>query len=241
MENTSNPTNPFRRLFQIDVSKHIEKKGMFSYLSWPFAVAQLRLADPDASWEVRRFDGLPYLSSELGFFVEVAVTVQGVTLSQIHPVLDNKNRPILTPTPFDINTSIQRCLVKAIALHGLGLSIYAGEDLPDLEDAGPTGNSGKTAEGNPEAPAPVAKPRRTGAPAKVTNLPTKEDRDTPQPGAENLLTAAQKKFIERLIAETGTQIAQLLAYFGFDSLETIPRSEVSRVIAALETKKRRAA
>ena len=63
MENTSNPSNPFRRLFQIDVSKHVEKKGMFSYLSWPFAVAQLRLADPDASWEVRRFDGLPYLLS----------------------------------------------------------------------------------------------------------------------------------------------------------------------------------
>ena len=238
MENTSNPSNPFRRLFQIDVSKHVEKKGLFSYLSWPFAVAQLRLADPDASWEVRRFDGLPYLSSDLGFFVEVAVTVQRVTLSQIHPVLDNKNRPILAPTPFDINTSIQRCLVKAIALHGLGLSIYAGEDLPDLEDAGTTGNAG---EDRTEAPVPVVKPKRTAAPAKVTNLPRKEDRETPQPGSENFLTAAQKKFIERLIAETGTQVAQLLAYFGFDSLETIPRSEVTRVIAALETKKRRAA
>ena len=238
MENTSNPSNPFRRLFQIDVSKHVEKKGLFSYLSWPFAVAQLRLADPDASWEVRRFDGLPYLSSDLGFFVEVAVTVQGVTLSQIHPVLDNKNRPILAPTPFDINTSIQRCLVKAIALHGLGLSIYAGEDLPDLEDAG---NASKTGEGSPEVPVPVVKPRRTATAAKVTNLPTKEDRETPQPGSEHFLTAAQKKFIERLIAETGAQVAQLLAYFGFDSLETIPRSEVTRVIAALETKKRRAA
>ena len=244
MENTSNPSNPFRRLFQIDVSKHIEKKGLFSYLSWPFAVAQLRLADPGASWEVCRFDGLPYLSSELGFFVEVAVTVEGVTLSQIHPVLDNKNRPILAPTPFDINTSIQRCLVKAIALHGLGLSIYAGEDLPDLEDAGNGGSSGRTPDGspgNPDVPAPVTKPRRTSAAAKVTNLPTKDDREAPQPGAENLLSVAQKKFIERLIAETGTQVAQLLAYFGFDSLETIPRSEVTRVIAALETKKRRAA
>jgi hypothetical protein len=239
MENTSNPSNPFRRLFQIDVSKHVEKKGMFSYLSWPFAVAQLRLADPDASWEVRRFDGLPYLSSDLGFFVEVAVTVQRVTLSQIHPVLDNKNRPILAPTPFDINTSIQRCLVKAIALHGLGLSIYAGEDLPDLEDAGTTGNAG----GGPQRGTRACGQAQAhcAAPAKVTNLPRKEDRETPQPGSENFLTAAQKKFIERLIAETGTQVAQLLAYFGFDSLETIPRSEVTRVIAALETKKRRAA
>lgn len=125
--------NHFARLNQINVSEHIERKGDFAYLSWPYAVAQLRLADPTAYWEVRRFDGLPYLKTETGAFVEVAVTVQGITLSQIHPVLDAKNRPIAEPTAFDINTSIQRCLVKAIALHGLGLYIYAGEDLPDGE------------------------------------------------------------------------------------------------------------
>ncbi|MEJ7671103.1 MAG: DUF1071 domain-containing protein [Casimicrobiaceae bacterium] len=123
--------NYFARLNQINVSAHLEKKGEFSYLSWPYAVAQLRLADPTAFWEVRRFDGLPYLKTATGTFVEVAVTVQGVTLAQIHPVLDGKNRPLAEPTAFDINTSIQRCLVKAIALHGLGLYVYAGEDLPD--------------------------------------------------------------------------------------------------------------
>jgi hypothetical protein len=126
--------NYFARLNQINVSEHIERKGDFAYLSWPYAVAQLRLADPQASWEVRRFDGLPYLRSEAGYFVEVAVSVQGITLSQIHPVLDAKNRPLAEPTAFDINTSIQRCLVKAIALHGLGLHVYAGEDLPNGEE-----------------------------------------------------------------------------------------------------------
>ena len=75
------------------------------------------------------------MKTDTGYFVEVAVTVQGLTLSQIHPVLDGKNRPIFEPTAFDINTSIQRCLVKAIALHGLGLYIYAGEDLPEGESA----------------------------------------------------------------------------------------------------------
>lgn len=130
-------SNAFRRLFEIDVAKYVEKKGQFDYLSWPYAVAQLRLADPQAQWEVKRFNGLPYLVTDLGVFVEVAVTVQGVTLSQIHPVLDAKNRPILAPSSFDINTSIQRCLVKAIALHGLGLSIYAGEDLPLAESEMP--------------------------------------------------------------------------------------------------------
>jgi hypothetical protein len=127
--------NYFERLNRINVSEHIEKKGDFSYLSWPFAVAQLRLADPAAFWEVRRFEGLPYLKTETGYFVEVAVTVQGVTLSQIHPVLDGKNRPIFEPSAFDINSSIQRCLVKAIALHGLGLYVYAGEDVPDGQAA----------------------------------------------------------------------------------------------------------
>ena len=122
--------NTFKRLYEINVNDHIERKGSFAYLSWPYAVAQLRLADPSASWEVKRFEGLPYLQTPSGCFVEVAVTVQSVTLSQIHPVLDARNKVIELPSAFDINTSIQRCLVKAIALHGLGLCVYAGEDLP---------------------------------------------------------------------------------------------------------------
>jgi len=126
-------TDYFAQLAAINVNEHVEKKAGFSYLSWPFAVSQLRHADPTATWEVRRFGGLPYLACDAGVFVEVAVTVQGVTLSQLHPVLDHRNRPIPAPTAFEINTSIQRALVKAIALHGLGLYIYAGEDLPNGE------------------------------------------------------------------------------------------------------------
>jgi hypothetical protein len=216
-------TNTFRSLFQIDVTKYVEMKGQFSYLSWPFAVAQLRLADPTAYWEVRRFDGLPYLSTELGFFVEVAVTVQGVTLSQIHPVLDHKNRPMLAPTPFDINTSLQRALVKAIALHGLGLSIYAGEDLPDLQD---------TSEGGePPTPPAVTAPVKRPAPSKVTTMPR---------ATSEWLTDAQLRFVKRLLTETGTDRDELLAYFGFETLDTIPKAEVNRVIKALESKRRAA-
>lgn len=122
--------NSFEQLYKVDVSGHVEKKNGFSYVSWPFAVAELRKRHPDARWEVVRFDGKPYMQTECGYFVEVAVTVDGVTLSQIHPVLDHRNKPIQQPSAFDINTSIQRCLVKAIALHGLGLYVYAGEDLP---------------------------------------------------------------------------------------------------------------
>lgn len=123
--------NYFTQLAQIDVSKHVEKKGQFSYLSWPFAVQELGKVDPAATWKVERFNGLPYLSTDCGVFVEVSVTCKGVTKSQLHPVLDQRNQPIKAPNAFQINTSIQRALVKAIALHGLGLYIYAGEDLPD--------------------------------------------------------------------------------------------------------------
>jgi hypothetical protein len=80
---------------------------------------------------------MPFMETKYGIFVEVAVTVQGITLSQIHPVLDNNNKPIAQPNSFQINTSIQRALVKAIALHGLGLYIYAGEDLPEGAEEAP--------------------------------------------------------------------------------------------------------
>lgn len=127
-------SNYFTELAKINVSDHVEKKGKFSYLSWTFAVNELRKRHPDALWEVERFDGKPFMQTELGYFVEVSVTVNGIKLSQIHPVLDNRNKPLEKPSPFDINTSIQRCLVKAIALHGLGLYIYSGEDLPTERD-----------------------------------------------------------------------------------------------------------
>jgi hypothetical protein len=123
----------FQTLNAMDVNKHVEKKGQFTYLSWAWAVAELRKASPTATWEVVKTDGLPFCKTECGYFVEVAVTVEGITLSQIHPVLDNQNKTIQMPNAFQINTSIQRCLVKAIALHGLGLYIYAGEDLPTTE------------------------------------------------------------------------------------------------------------
>lgn len=127
--------NYYEDLSKINVNEHVEKKGKFTYLSWAWAVDVLRKKHPTATWEVIRFNGMPFMETPLGYFVEVAVTVEGITLSQIHPVLDNNNKPIGQPSSFQINTSIQRALVKAIALHGLGLYIYAGEDLPDDPEA----------------------------------------------------------------------------------------------------------
>lgn len=205
--------NYFARLNAINVNEHVERKGGFSYLSWPYAVAQLRLADATATWEVRRFDGLPYLACAAGVFVEVAVTVQGVTLSQVHPVLDGRNRPIAAPTAFDINSSIQRCLVKAIALHGLGLYIYAGEDLPQAVGNEPAANE-DTDQAEPARP-PVARP------------------------AEARITRAQQAHIHKLALEVGISLERVLTYFGVRGLQDIAATDFLRVVRSLE--KRRAA
>ena len=122
----------FDELNKIDVSKYVEKKGNFNYLSWAYAVRELKKVCPDATWGViKAEDGSPFMQTACGYFVEVLVEVEGCRLSQVHPVLDNRNKPIESPNSFHINTSIQRALAKAIALHGLGLYIFAGEDLPE--------------------------------------------------------------------------------------------------------------
>ena len=124
--------NTFMKLYKTDVSKYIEKKGQFNYLSWANAVAELKKECPTARWGVTKAeDGAPFFRTECGYFVDVWVEVDGVSLSQIHPVLDNRNQSIEKPNAFQINTSLQRALAKAIALHGLGLYIFAGEDLPE--------------------------------------------------------------------------------------------------------------
>lgn len=203
----------FSRLSAVNVSGQLEKKGPYSYLSWPLAVAELRKAEPTASWEVKRFNGLPYLATETGYYVEVAVTVSGITLSQLHPVLDSKNRPMMAPSAFDINTSIQRCLVKAIGLHGLGLSVFAGEDLPLTDQA------------EPESAQP--RPPRPTAPKRPSQLK--------QVGSG--LSADQQARIKKLMEETATDLARLLEYFNVTSLADIRASQYDRVIRSLQHRK----
>ena len=127
---TKKTTNYFTDLDHVDITKHIEKKGKFSYLSWAYAVRELKKKHPSATWRVHSWNGVPFIHTECGFFVKVTVTVNDLDATQVHPVLDHQNKPLTSPNAFQINTSIQRCLAKAIALHGLGIHLYAGEDLP---------------------------------------------------------------------------------------------------------------
>ena len=121
----------FQKLKDVDISKLAEQKGKYDYLSWAHAVREMLKVCPEATWEVHEYEGMPYMQTTTGYYVKVSVTIDDITRAQIHPVLDNKNETIDTPNAFQINTSIQRCLAKAIALHGLGLVLFAGEDLPD--------------------------------------------------------------------------------------------------------------
>lgn len=133
--------NYFCELASIDVSNYIEKKDRFSYLSWPFAIDQLKRMHPDAQIIIKRFPDpdlggvlVPYMKTSLGVFVEVEVTINGISYSEPYPVTDYRNKPIAKPSTMDINNSLKRAMVKSIAFHGLGLYIYAGEDLPIYSD-----------------------------------------------------------------------------------------------------------
>lgn len=118
--------NNFVKLAQINVSDHIEKKNGLSYLSWPFAVAELMKADPAANWLFH--DPIRFGETMM---VSCTVTAFGKPVTMHLPVMDHRNQAIKNPDAFAVNKNMMRCLVKAIACHGLGLYIYAGEDLPE--------------------------------------------------------------------------------------------------------------
>lgn len=115
----------FEKLAAINVNEHIEKKNGLSYLSWAWAVDQLLRADPGAFWSYP--DPVRWGDTVMVF---CTVTAFGKQMTAQLPVMDYKNKAISNPDSFAVNTAMQRCLAKAIALHGLGLYIYAGEDVP---------------------------------------------------------------------------------------------------------------
>lgn len=126
--------NNFSRLSKINVNDKIEKKGNLSYLSWAHAVSILLNEDATASWDYRWFGDVPFCTIGDTAMVFCSVTAFGVTRTAQLPVMDHRNKPVSNPDSFQLNNTMQRALVKAIALHGIGLYIYAGEDLPADEE-----------------------------------------------------------------------------------------------------------
>lgn len=143
----------FETLFEVNVNDHIEKKEKLTYLSWTYAWAEVKKKYPNANYKVHLFGEkqLPYVFDEnVGYMVFTSVTIDDLTHTMWLPVMDTKNKPMKSnvytydtkyetnkkveaATMTDINKTIMRCLVKNLAMFGLGLYIYAGEDLPEIE------------------------------------------------------------------------------------------------------------
>ena len=132
----------FEELYVLNIQEHVEKKGKFSYLAWAYGWREMKRIDPEATEHIHEFPlvingiavegvAVPYLWTPQGYFVKNTVIFNGKSATEYLPVLNNQNKPIENPTPFDINTSNKRCFVKALAKHGIGLHLYVGEDLPE--------------------------------------------------------------------------------------------------------------
>lgn len=133
----------YTKLRSVNVNDRIEKKNGLSYLSWAFAVDTLLQHDPAATWTYAE----PMKFGET-LMVFCTVNAFGKSMTAQLPVMNHRNQAIANPDAFAVNTAMQRCLAKAIALHGLGLYIYAGEDLPGEPENvhNPRGDLGKNVE-----------------------------------------------------------------------------------------------
>lgn len=139
----------FERLSAINVNDHVEKKKDLTYLSWAWAWSETKKACPDATYRI----GVTEYDDALGFMCHTTVTIEDETLEMWLPVMDGANKSMKkhpytystrfgdktvdAATTFDINKTIMRCLVKNLAMFGLGIYIYAGEDLPETEQSAP--------------------------------------------------------------------------------------------------------
>lgn len=126
----------FETLNKINVNEHTEQKNGLTYLSWAWAWQEVKKAYPDATYTVYETEsGCNYFTDGKTCWVKTGVTIEGLEHIEYLPVMDYKNKSILLEnvTSFDVNKAIQRSLTKACARHGLGLYIYAGEDLPESE------------------------------------------------------------------------------------------------------------
>ena len=153
----------FETLNKIDCSDHIEKKNGLTYLSWAWAWQILKKHYPASTYTIYEdAQGRNYHTDGRTCWVKTGVCVEGIEHIEYLPVMDYKNASITIDrvTSFDVNKAIQRSLTKAVARHGLGLYIYAGEDLPDAADE----------EKRPAASAPVPAPVPEPKPIDIDTL-----------------------------------------------------------------------
>lgn len=165
--------NYFVELNNINVNDKTEKKNGLTYLSWAWAWGEIKKRHPDANYKIYETEGgMFYFTDGSTCWVKTGVTVNGIEHIEYLPVMDYKNKsiPYEQVTSFDVNKAIQRSLTKACARHGLGLYIYAGEDLPEEE------TPATTPEPTPKKPVPKKRPHRDALVkyCKEKNIPMDE-------------------------------------------------------------------
>lgn len=147
----------FETLYAVNVNDKTEKKNGLTYLSWPFAWGEVKKAFPEATYKIyENPDGWNYFTDGRTCWVKTSVTINGIENIEYLPVMDYRNAsiPIDRVTSMDVNKAIQRSLTKCCARHGLGLYIYAGEDIP---------------EGEKQAQTPKAQPQQKPQPTQQAN------------------------------------------------------------------------
>ena len=224
----------FEELYSIDVNDRVEKKktggAELSYLSWAWAWAEVKKKYPLAKYTIERYENnLPYVNDPVtGYMVFTTVTIEEVTHEMWLPVMDGTNKAMKSEayeyttkfgkkkveaaTMFDINKTIMRCLVKNLAMHGLGLYIYAGEDLPESDEP-PTKPQGK----------PVSTPK----PQTSNYTPKTETKPTTAVSSENngLITTAQAKRLFAISGGNSELVRMILTSHGYSSSKDIKTTD----------------
>lgn len=205
--------NYFQKLNSIDVSDHQEKKNGLTYLSWAWAWGEVKKQHPEAVYTIyEAANGCFYHTDGNTCWVKTGVTVNGIEHIEYLPVMDNRNRsiPLKSVTSFDVNKSIQRCITKACARHGLGLYIYAGEDLPEDDES----------------------------PQKPPQRPKKEPMPAAQPMSEKTKRLATAEQIDYIVSHTDDQTYEnAMIAFGAD-LERMSYKQAEALIKRIDDMRR---
>lgn len=193
--------NYFARLNGINVNGKTEQKGKLTYLSWAYAWGEVKKLHPDATYKIyENADGLNYHTDGRTCWVKTGVTVNGIEHIEYLPILDQRNASIKLEnvTSYDVNKAIQRSITKACGRHGLGLYIYAGEDLPEGEEPEPPRKPA-------QPPKPASEQKRMAAPGQikfiVDNAPDDQYRAAMEafgPDLERMSFAQAEKLIARI-------------------------------------------
>ena len=227
----------FETLSKIDVSDHVEHKNGLSYLSWAWAWITFKKYCPEATYSIKKFGEaqLPYVFDEkTGYMVYPEVTVGDLTHEMWLPVMDNSNKAMKSEAykitgrynkeytvkaadMFDVNKTIMRCLVKNLAMFGLGMALYAGEDLPQ------------------ESPEEIAERKLQG---EKVQLPTDQEftaaTKTAQQEKPKKASTQQKKLILKMCEEQGKEIGKALAYYKVESIDDLTPEQAAQIVSILK-------